>query len=243
MIDYWSAFTALRKTQFRLFFDQFSSGLWSTSSWYGFERDMSVALNSKAPRTQVYVRELRKDDISVLLNLKDARDGSAFKDRLIRLSMFRAKIPTCYVAVTRAGVPCHMQWVISADTNNRVRRFTHGGLPTIEENEVLLENAFTLERYRRQGIETEMVRHLLQLMGEKGMKRAILFVSDKNLASLKLVSNLGFTPFNLKTSRQRFFMRHFTFRKVSREAIEKKTHQKFDHYHAGDVTPGNKLEL
>jgi len=220
MIRHIAGSAGLKDGHLHILFEELRLRLWSTVKWYGFERDMSVALESRAPRIQVRIRELRKDDISVLLNLADAKDEKAVKDRFIRLSMVRAEIPTCYVAVTSDGVPCHMQWMISSDSNNRVRRFTRDGLPAIEVNDVLLENAFTLERYRRQGIEIEMLRYLFQMAREKGVKRAILFVSDQNLVSLKLVSKLGFTPFCFKTGRRRLFLRHFTFEQVLREAAQ-----------------------
>jgi GNAT superfamily N-acetyltransferase len=221
MIRHIATSATLKDSQFHVLFDEFSLRLWSTAKWYGFERDLSVTLESRSPRIQVRIRELRKDDIAVLLNLSDAEDKKAVKDRLIRLSMVRAEIPTCYVAVTNEGVPCHMQWMISSDANSKLRRFTRKGLPTIKENEVLLENAFTLERYQRQGIEIETVRCLFQLAQEKGVKRAILFVSDQNLISLKLVSKLGFIPFCIKTSTRRLFLRNFTFEQVPREATQR----------------------
>lgn len=221
MIRHVATSATLKHIQFYVLFDELRQRLWSTAKWYGFERDLSVMLEWTAPRIQVRIRKLRNDDIAVLLNQSDAADKKAIKDRLIRISMVRAEIPTCYTAVTNEGVPCHMQWMISSDANSIVRRFTRNGLPTIEENEVLLENAFTLEQYRRQGIETETVRCLFKLAREKGVKRACLFVSDQNLISLRLVSKLGFTPFCVKTCARRLFQRRFSFEQVPREAIQR----------------------
>jgi hypothetical protein len=221
MIKNSTVYAALKNGQFRILFDELRLRLWSTVRWYGFERDLSIPMVCRESQIPVHIRELRKDDIPVLLNLADAKDGKAFKDRLIRLLMVRADIPTCYVAVTSEGVPCTMQWMISSDANDRVKRFSRGGLPILKENEVLLENAFTLERYRRQGIENETHRYLFQLALEKGVKRAVTFVRDQSSIPLKMASKLGFTQFCLKTCRWRLFLRHYTFKQIPKKTAEK----------------------
>lgn len=210
---------ALRKVKIGTFLNELYQRVWSTRIWYGFERDLSIPLVSSGPQIKLQIRELRLSDIPVLLNISDVNDDEALKDRLIRLSMVRAEIPTCYVAVTSDGVPCHMQWMISSRENKKIQRFTHGGLPVIKENEVLLENAFTLEQYRRLGIEIEVVRCLFQKAQENGVKRAFLFVKEQNLISLKLVSRLGFIPFCVKTGSWRLFQRHFNFELISKENV------------------------
>jgi hypothetical protein len=217
MIGHSNLYMALKNGRFRTIFDEFRLRLWSTAKWYGFERDLSIPLVSRAPRIPFHVRELREDDVPVLLNLTDAKDEKGFKDRLIRLSMVRANIPTCYVAVTSDGIPCNMQWMFGSDVNDRLQRFSRGGLPVVNENEVLIENAFTPEPFRRQGLDLEVLRYMFNLARKNGKQRAILFVRDQNQPSQKLVSKIGFTPFCLKTCSWRLFLRRFKFTHIQQE--------------------------
>jgi GNAT superfamily N-acetyltransferase len=166
------------------------------------------------------VRKARPDDIPALLDLAVARDGKAAKDRLIRLSMIGVGIETPYVAVTGDGIPCHMQWMIGSGENRALQQFSRGGLPAIGEDEVILENAFTLEPYRRQGIEIETVRVLFDIARQQGVQRAILFVGSNSTVSLKLVSELGFTPYCLKTCRRRMLRQYFTFARIPPETAK-----------------------
>lgn len=197
-----------------LLFGELLRRLWSTRRWYGYERSLSLPLEAPPPKRPVVIREWRPEDAAVLLNPADARTPAAAKDRLVRLAMLGAQVPTCYVAVTEDGQPCHMQWMIGADGNERVRACTRGGLPPVDEKTVLLENAFTHEAHRRQGIEKWIVKHLLESARQTGHRRAILFVSDNNALSRNMVERMGFSPFLLKTDRSRLFLRRFTFERL-----------------------------
>ena len=205
------AVEALKHKHYRLLVEELRSRMWSTVTWYGFERNLSKELKPRSPRINVQVTKARPDDLHALLDLSVACDARAAKDRFIRLSMIGANIQTPYVAVTGDGIPCHMQWMIGPDENEALQRFSRGGLPIIGEDEVILENAFTLEPYRRQGIEFETVRVLFDIARQQGAQRAILFVNSDSRVSLRLVSELGFTPFCTKTCRRRMFRQHFAF--------------------------------
>ena len=113
-----------------------------------------------------------------------------------------------------------MQWLIGPEENSRLSEFTNGGLPRIGDNEVLLENAFTTEAYRRRGIEMWTVKQLLEKAVASGARRAILFVRDTNTVTRKIVGRLGFVPYLKKTDRRFLF-----FRKISFNSYQKKSNR------------------
>ena len=107
-----------------------------------------------------------------------------------------------------------MQWMIEPKENEKLQALTRGGLPIIADNEVLLENVFTLEPYREMGIELWTVKKLFQMALESGARRAILFVSRNNHLSLKMVLRMGFTPYLMKTDKYRWFSRKRDFKYI-----------------------------
>ena len=236
------AVLALKNGQFRVLFNTLCRRLWSTVKLYGFQWNLSQPLETKPPRIQVHIRELRNDDIPALLNLEDAKDQISFRDIALRLSMIKADIPTCYVAVTDVGIPCNMHWMIGSDANDKVQRFSNGVLPVIKEDEVLVEYAFTPERFRKQGINVEVLRYLFRLAQGKGMKRAILFISAQNWGSLKIVSMLGFTPFCLRTYRRRLFLRHITCEHIPKETAQKQIQEQLCHAYSGEAKPDEPIQ-
>ena len=107
--------------------------------------------------------------------------------------------------------------MIGPEENNRLSQFTGDGLPHMSENDVILENAFTTETYRRRGIEMWTVKQLLAKAVARGAGRVILFVRDSNWVTRKLVQRLGFVPYSEKTDRRFLFYRKMTFQPISDE--------------------------
>jgi len=126
-------------------------------------------------------------------------------------------VKTCYVTEIEEKIPCHMQWMIGPEENNRLSQFTGGGLPRINDNEVLLENAFTTEAYRRRGIEMWTVKQLLEKAVASGAGRAILFVRDTNTVTQKIVRRLGFVPYIEKIDFRFLFFRKITFQPIPKD--------------------------
>ena len=132
--------------------------------------------------------------------------------------MAMSDIKTCYVTETEEKIPCHLQWMIGPEENSRLLRFTGGGLPPMSDSDMILENAFTTEAYRRKGIEMWTVKQLLEKAVVCGAARVILFVRDTNTVTRKIVERLGFVPYLEKTDRRFLFFRKITFQPISKDS-------------------------
>jgi GNAT superfamily N-acetyltransferase len=129
-------------------------------------------------------------------------------ERPRRLLALRANIPTCYVATTTDGSICYMQWLISADQQDRLRPYFKGELAHYESETVLLEFAYTFERFRAQGIMAAVMAEIAEQGLLLGARWAITYVKHDNVASLKGCSKAGFRPYMLrKESWRRFRLR------------------------------------
>jgi GNAT superfamily N-acetyltransferase len=152
-------------------------------------RDLSVACASRpALKIPLRLRELRESDIPRL--------AKCVPDRLPGLKQLR----TCYLAVSEDDDICYMQWLIDSSQNHlRPRRV---GL-VLRPDEMLLEWAYTFEKYRGLGIMSYVMSELAASAKSMGARWLLTIVEENNLASLKGCRNAGFRPFKVREERWR----------------------------------------
>lgn len=105
---------------------------------------------------------------------------------------------------------CGIQWLV---TDKDIERAGFKGrFPELKENECLIENAYTLERFRGKGIQaSSKMREIMLSMGLIWMKG---FVAEDNIPALRLLKRLEGKIF------ERVLERHILFR-VSRKTLER----------------------
>lgn len=208
----------LRKKQFALIIDELWHRFFSTSRFIGFQRDPHLPLEIPDVDLKLNMRPIQKSDYQELLDFNHQTSPHDIKYRLVEKAWLMSGIKTCYVTETEEKIPCHLQWMIGPEENSRLLRFTGGGLPHMSDNDIILENAFTTEAYRRKGIEMWTVKQLLEKAAVCGAARVILFVRDTNTVTRKIVRRLGFVPYLEKTDRRILFFRKTTFQPISKES-------------------------
>jgi hypothetical protein len=180
------------------------AGLWRQihQEWtsYGLKRDLNVSHITPVARIPLSIRQIEDRDISSLLQ----RDPLFItrKERLEvanRLAHLAERIPTCYVAVDcHQDRACFMQWLMTHEHNEAIRRFFRGRFPALSADEALLENAYTPPQYRGLGI----MAHAMSAIAERALdldrRYVITFVLHDNPASLKGCAKAGFHPFTIR---------------------------------------------
>jgi hypothetical protein len=142
-------------------------------------------------------------DISKILS---ARPG--------RLLILRANIPTCYLAVTASGEICYMQWLVGQSDLERFRPFFDGELRNLRGDEVLLEFAYTFERFRGQKIMPAAMAAIAEKGLLSGARYAVTYVQKANIAALRGCSAAGFSPYMIRKERWRIFSFKESFRNL-----------------------------
>jgi hypothetical protein len=178
----------------------------------GLARDLATPFAPPPARLALTVRPLRDSDIPALLD--PHAPGLAKEEahlRQSRLQLVRAGIPTCYVAVTPAGVP---QWLIGPRENARVRAYFRGLFPDLAPGEALLEGAYTPALYRGQGLMPHAMARIAERGGALGARAVITFVEEDNIPSLKGCQRAGFVPFLERRDRWRLLRRRSTFARL-----------------------------
>ncbi len=198
----------------QILFRKLKTGLSSDTTSFGLVRDLSVVFPAPEARIPIGVRPLKPEDVPVLFDMTAATSDAEIDNRLQRLSLLEANIPTCYVAVAPDGTPCFTQWLMGPEDNERIGEFFSGGHPQLESDQMLLEHAFTLEAHRGGGVMSSAMWKIVEKAREAGAKQVITFVGVDNTASLKGCKRAGFRPYCFRESRWRFFRRSVTFTPV-----------------------------
>lgn len=178
-------------------------------SWisYGLRRDLDELRPTPEAKIPISVRELNESDIPQLLPIGERALNR--KERLeiaTRLRHLAERIPRCFVAVDdRTGAPCFMQWLMTADQNERIQGFFQGRFPRLQSNEALLENAYTPPAYRGLGIMSAAMSRIIENAREPGCRYVITFVMSDNAASLKGCTKAGFRPFLIRRDSHALF--------------------------------------
>jgi hypothetical protein len=156
-------------------------------------RDLDRALASPPARTPITVRPATAADrerVSALLSQLSGYDRST-RERFLELG-----IGTCYVAVNEDAEVCYVQWLVGAEHNHLLARYTN--LPTLHHHEALLENAFTPVAFRGHGIMAAAMAQIATRGIELGARWTLTVVREDNLPSIKGCIRAGFEPYMLK---------------------------------------------
>jgi hypothetical protein len=208
----------LRKRQYSLIIDEIWHRVFSSSRFIGFQRDPQSPLVIPDVKLNLNIRPIQTSDYEKLLDFTHQTSRHDIKYMLVEKAWLMTGMKTCYVTETEDKTPCHLQWMIGPEENNRLSKFIGDSLPRISDKEVLLENAFTTEAYRRRGIEMWTVKQLLKKATARGAERVILFIRDTNTVTQKIVQRLGFVPYLEKMDRRFLFFRKINFQPISKES-------------------------
>jgi L-amino acid N-acyltransferase YncA len=93
------------------------------------------------------------------------------------------------------GELCYIQWLVSRKDGEVVKSGFQSRLPSLNEDDILVENAFTFRKYRGKGVYPSALTRLAEISRGKGFKRMLVYVKEDNIASLKGCEKAGFRVF------------------------------------------------
>jgi len=142
-------------------------------------------------------------------------------------------VPWLFRPMSRDGVPrydCVHDACASHTTSRRGPRDRRGSrpskdgararalwgdlFPTLGADEALVEGIFTAEDHRRKGIMGHAMARIAEAAKERGVRRVLVFVSERNAASLKGCQKAGFVPYVERTETWLLFRRRVRFTRV-----------------------------
>ena len=179
----------------------FIDKIYSENLAFGFK--LNLLENTKKPRVLIKtsIRECNNNDEHHFKMDKE-------NNELIKL------LPTCYVAVTKKGDPCFRIWRIDHTQNKKIKDFWGDTYPQLRKDEVLLESAFTVAKYRGMGLHPAIMFDILDQSKNQGIKFGLAFASIKNINSIRSFYHAGFHPYTLRREKWFLFKKSIIFEDI-----------------------------
>jgi hypothetical protein len=194
--------------------------LWHDNLTLGLDYDPRDPVRARVPRLSIEVRPIEPDDIPVFVAPPPAEAPRAHAvTRANARHLLESGLQTCYVGVTDDG-PVYMQFLVTADQNERLAAVFGDLFPPLKEEEGLLEFAFTLKEQRTRPVMPSVVLRLLEIAGEQGITRVVTYVPAGHVNFVRFFLRLGFAPFAARVERYRFLRRKVEFRPLDRDLAE-----------------------
>ena len=193
----------------KIFACQLKRQIYSTTTLIGLKKDLEANSVQVPCRSEYTLRPASDEDMLEVLRKSKSESKQSAHELLQRKWFYESGFRNCYVARTAdTGELCYIQWLVSPEDNHVVKRGFRSRLPRLTEDECLLENAFTFERYRGNRIMSSAVAQLCEIARKRGFKQMIAYVSRYNVASLKACEEAGFKKFeNVPELKLLFFTR------------------------------------
>lgn len=171
-------------------------GLVSRKTRIGLRRDLALPFLASEAKIPISVRRATDYDLHRLLpaDTRDMAEADRLEVAWRRAFIARgAPLDRCFVAVdTRTDAPCFMQWLLHSEHNSFIASI--GGFPSLNEDEALLENAYTPPSARGLGIMPAAMARIAGLATNGGARFVTTFVDQHNAPSLKGCNRAGFAP-------------------------------------------------
>jgi GNAT superfamily N-acetyltransferase len=166
--------------------------IYSNGASYILRRDLSKPLARPQSKISFKVRPVAVTDFPQIA-----------AERPRRLPALRANIPTCYVAETEDGSICYMQWLVKSEHQGLVKPHFKGELANLSNDSVLLEFAYTFEKFRGAGVMGAAMAEIAERAIPLGAKWAFTYVKADNVPSLKGCAHAGFKEYMIRTENWR----------------------------------------
>jgi hypothetical protein len=194
--------------------------LWHDGVAYGLAFDPRAPVTTRVPRTPIEVRPIQGDETAVFTTLPPG--GGERVEALTRINarlLLESGLKTCYVGVTEEG-PVYMQFLITADQNERLKELYGTLFAPLEDDEGLLEFAFTLQQHRARPVMPSVLLRLLEIGREQGLRRIVTYVHVGNPGFIRFLLRIGFVPFTLRLEKSRLLRRRTEFRPLTPDTVD-----------------------
>jgi hypothetical protein len=200
-------FLYLRAGQLRVVGRALLRRFYSDNLSLGLRRDATLPFSLPKPGMSLEIRPIEAADASLLstASLQTHDVG------LQATSLLESGIRTGYVAVTKDGQVCYLQFLVDSSQNARLQALFGGIVPPLAPDEALLEAAFSPPRFRGRGIMLHVLPELARKAEDLGARWLVLYASVGDLPMLKACKWCGFQPSVLRRTSYRLFRRRLSF--------------------------------
>jgi L-amino acid N-acyltransferase YncA len=184
----------------KVFFHELGRHCYSRASFVGFELSLDAGIEQCQSKVEYSLRLASQEDIEEVLR-EAGREKTEPTAELIQHCVLskvfhEAGFRNCYVArTTDTNELCHVKWLVSPGADDIASGRLKGRLSGLKADEILIENSYTFQKYRGNGIAPSATAKLCAKARGNHFKRAITYIRQDNVASLNASKKIGFRRF------------------------------------------------
>ena len=179
-----------------LFWHHLKRQIYGKSTFWVLERDLQTDNGHIPCGIEYSLRPASKEDMEEVLRISRSESRESVYDLIQRKWFCESGFYDCYIARTAdTNDPCYIQWLVTSANVHMVSRGFRCRFPRLREDEVLVENVYTFEKYRGKGVMPSAIDVLSRLARRKGFKRMLTCVREDNTYSLRGFEKAGFKKF------------------------------------------------
>jgi hypothetical protein len=167
--------------------------LFSFNNVFVLEKSLSAAAFPNPHRLELSLCRVEQKEWDYILGRTHRMDKESIREIFARVLFFRNGFTNCYALKNKSGFLAHIQWIVFPEENHLIESCYAGFFKPLAPYEIMIENAFTMPEFRGLGLLGYATRHLLNLGGKLGYKKATSYVRCEKFASLNEMIRLGFS--------------------------------------------------
>jgi L-amino acid N-acyltransferase YncA len=113
------------------------------------------------------------------------------RELLARILFYRHGLQNCYV-LREGDAIAYLQWIVYPSENDVLERKYRGHYLPLQNHQVMLENAFTLQPFRGRGFHPHATAELLNRARAEGYRVAVSYIKPRSISSLNNFISMGF---------------------------------------------------
>jgi len=132
-----------------------------------------------------------EDDFLEIKQLVETYSTEDRREILGRILFYERGFRNCFVMKVDSKI-AYFQWILYPDENVNIRKYFKNTFYSLNEHQVMIENAFTFPEFRGRGYLPFVSRLLLNKAKEDGYKSAIGYIRTDKITSLNEFFKMGF---------------------------------------------------
>lgn len=165
--------------------------LYSINHFYILKRNLLLPSGGKI-RPSVTLSKISSADIRELVKCIHTLDAESKKEIISRILFYQAGFKNCYIARTKNNEIAYLQWLVFPSENPIIKKYFSRKFYSLQEGQVMIENAFTFPKFRGLGLLPGITRELMTIAKESGHRAAITYIRKDKIASLNEFINMKF---------------------------------------------------
>jgi len=194
----------LNELGFMAFAKLSASRFLSINHYYILRRSTAnINLDATTVQAKLKLSPICENDIDEILRSQAECDVSDKKQILSRMLFLKSGFENCHVIRIKNKI-AYMQWIIYPTENGIIKERYGNKFYPLNDEQVMIENAFTFPPYRGLGYLQSGTLQLLDLARAKGFRSSVCYIRKDNINSLREFTKMGFQITKLVTEYKLF---------------------------------------